>query len=1771
MLAIRGYKITSQIYQGLNTVIYRGIKESDGQPAILKILKNEYPNLEEITRLRQEYEISKNLNIEGIVKPLELQELGNRKFILILEDFGGIALSDSEQFKQPQIRDFLAIAIQVASTLAQLHDRCIIHKDIKPQNIIVNLATNQVKITDFGIATRLSKENQSLSHPNLLEGTLAYLSPEQTGRMNRAIDYRTDFYSLGVTFYEMLTGKLPFPTTDALELVYSHIAIQPVPPAKINSQIPQAISEIVMKLMAKTAEERYQSAEGLKFDLEQCLTQLETTGKIDNFQIGQEDLSSQLQIPQKLYGRFEQVQTLLAAFDRISNGTAEMMLVAGYSGIGKTAVVNEVHKPIVRQHGYFIAGKFDQFKRNIPYASLIEALSELMRQLLTESPQQIENWKQKLLNALGQQGRIITEVIPEVELIVGEQPPVPEVGATEAQNRFNRVFASFIQVFTQPEHPLVIFLDDLQWADLSSLKLIQLLVTNPDSQYLLMIGAYRDNEVSPTHPLMQTLKNIQENSANLTTITLAPLSITDVNQIVADTLKESQKSQSLSALLFNKTQGNPFFLNQLLKYLYEEKLLAYNFNSGQWEWEIDEIQAIGIADYNVVELMVKQIQRLPEASQKILQLAACIGSRFYLDVLAIVNEESPVETANQLWSALEAGLILPLNDAYKIPLFFDRELAENLHLDDIASRQTASVQIPYKFLHDRVQQAAYSLIAEDQKKLTHLKIGQLLLKNTTPSQQEENIFAIVNQLNIGSEFITEQSEKNQLAALNLAAGRKAKAATASEAAANYFNAGMELLAASSWPSNYELTLNLYIEAVEAEYLCTNFERAAALAEIALQQATTLLEKVKVYELKVEFYIAQNQLSKALETGLQAVEMLGVSLAPLPSEGSSSVQMSRLEELENLPEMTDPYLLAALRILITATAAASISAPSTFVQIVLTKVNLCVERGHSALAAIAYANYGIILCGPMADLDAGYYCGQLAIKLLDIFPDNKLKCRVYAPFYGLISHWKEQAKESIAPLEEAIQAGLETGDYQYAGYCVLHYCTNLFLSGERLEMVDVKISEYIKFLNKIKQEFPLNFIKVWHQLTLNLQGLSSDKMLLQGKSFDEAAMLVYLQETKNATTLLLVYQAKAFLCYLFKDYSQALACILAAHEHLRGDSGMMTFPAHYFYYSLILLANYNSAAPREQQQYLELVESHQEKMKCWAQDAPMNYQHKYDLIEAEKARILGQNEQAINLYERAISGAIEYERLEDEAIAKELAGEFHFACDREHMSRFYLNESYYAYIRWGATAKAQDLESRYPKIFGRITAQKNLGLDFNTTTLTIGGSLEGLELLSVLKFSKIISGQIVLSELILQFMKIALNNAGAQKGFLILNQSEGFAIAAAGEVEDSDINVLLSPQIELEQVVPLSVIYYVEKTLKTVVLNNAKAEGSFRTDPYIRTHQPKSVLCIPIINQGKMMGLLYFENNLATSAFTPTRLEVLKLISSQAAISLENAFLYHTQEQKVEERTAQLAQANQEISALNNKLKAENIRLSAELEVTKRLQQMILPKQSELDKIKGLEIAGYMQPADEVGGDYYDVLTQNDTVKISIGDVTGHGLESGVLMIMAQTAVRTLQQMNETDPVKFLDVLNRTLYANIERIDSSKNMTLALLDYQDSNFSLSGQHEEVIVVRTDGNIELIDTLELGFPLGLEEDISAFVSQIQVHLNPGDVVVLYTDGITESVNINRVYYGIERLCKAVKENRHKTVEEIRQAVIDDVRQHIDKQKVFDDITLVVLKQK
>ncbi|MBD2465518.1 AAA family ATPase [Oscillatoria sp. FACHB-1407] len=1528
MIDLPGIAIQSKIYESPTSLVYRGIQMSDGRAIVVKLLKQDYPSPQELTRYRQEYAITHSLNLEGVVKAYSQQDY-QRTLIILLEDFGGESLEQwmrqQSSFCPMSLPAFLQLAIALTDILGRIHANNIIHKDINPGNIVFNPGTGVVKIIDFGIATRFNRTNPTFKSPHRLEGTLAYLSPEQTGRMNRSLDYRTDFYSLGVTFYELLTGHLPFEATDVLELVHCHIAKQPIPPHEIGgvgfgvwgvedalsstaNAIPEAVSDIVMKLVAKNAEDRYQSAWGIKSDLERCLHQLESTGQIQAIQLGLQDISDQFHIPQKLYGREAELATLLTVFDKVTGGDAEseqidptphtphptpLMLVSGYSGVGKSALVQELYKPITAKRGYFISGKFDQFQRDIPYSAIAHALQQLVQQLLGEPDEQLQQWRSRLLSALGSNGQLIIDVIPGVELIIGKQPPVLDIGATEAQNRFNRVFQQFIRVFCAKENPLVIFLDDLQWIDSATLKLIELMLLDEQTKSLFLIGAYRSNEVNSTHPLALALERLRQQEAILQEIVLAPLTLEPLTQLVAETLHQEMKAVlPLAELVLRKTEGNPFFVGEFLRSLYSENLLSFHAEHLSWQWNIDQIQALNITD-NVVELLLIKLKKLPEITQQFLRLAACIGAEFDLETLAIVCDQSPTIVFQSLLTAVQLGFIQPLS-----------ELDENLLVRE------------YKFLHDRVQQAAYTLIDESQKQVVHLQIGRNLLEKTLPEELSERLFEVVDHFNHGIELVADQSERDEIARLNLIAGQKAKGAIAYRVAEKYLAVGRAWLAAYSWQTNYDLTLALYIETTEVAYLCGEFDQVETSVAIVLQEAKTVFDLVNVYEIKIQAYIAQGQPLQAIKTALQVLPQFGIKFTESPNQLDIQLELdatSRLfsdksiEDLTHLPEMSEPNKLIAMRILSRIMIASWIAAPELMVLLVARQVSLSIEHGNAFSSPFAYANFGLILCGKSGDIETGYEFGKLALRLLSQSNTHSLTARTLLIVNTFIIHWKEHVRNTFQPLLRAYHNGLETGDLEYVAYAAHAYCFNFYAVGNELTEVAREIAKYNEAICQIKQETALTWNRIFQQMVANLMGYSDNPICLIGEFYNEDNQLAQHEVANDGTAIFDVYANKLFLCYFFSEYAQAVENAAIAERYLAQIVGTSFIPFYYLFDALARLAIYPESSVQIQAEILEKVAVNQEKMEYWAHYAPMNHLHKYHLLQAETARVLGQLLEAEEFYEQAIQGARDNEYLQEEALAYELAARFYLERGREKFAQTYMKEAHYCYERWGAIAKVNDLETRYPQFFAQPSSMPD-ALDLKASKTTSNTSHVAFDLAAVMRASQAISSEIELERLLNSLMQILIENAGAQTGCLLLENSGEWAIGASCELNDGE-NILT----QVLQSVPIanrlceSIIQYVIRTHEFVILNDAAREGHFIHDPYIQQNQTQSLLCLPLLNQSKLIGVLYLENQLTTGAFTPERSQVLNLLSTQAAIAIENAKLY-SKLRASESRMAQFLEA-----------------------------------------------------------------------------------------------------------------------------------------------------------------------------------------------------------------------------------------------------------------------
>ena len=1529
-----GYTFVEFLYQGNRTTVYRAIATATQQPVVIKVLSQDYPSFSELVQFRNQYTIAKRLTIAGIVHPLSLEPCGNG-YGLVMEDFGGISLAHYARQHPLSLTEILNIAIQLAAILHDLHQHRVIHKDIKPANILIHPESKQIKLIDFSLASLLPKETQVIQSPKSLEGTLAYLAPEQTGRMNRAIDYRTDFYALGVTLYQLLTGQIPFTSDDPMELIHCHIAKMPVPPCElvraegaeesvkvdVNRFIPKALSAIVLKLMAKNAEDRYQSALGLKYDLEHCLTQWQEKGEIAEFVLGQRDLSDRFLISENLYGRENEVRTLLESFDRVTQRGAELMLVAGFSGIGKTALVNEVHKPIVRQRGYFIKGKFEQFNRNIPFSAFVQAFRSLMGQLLGESDAALANWKAKILTAVGKSGgQVLIEVIPELEHIIGKQLTAPELSGSAAQKRFNLLFGKFVQVFATQDHPLVIFLDDLQWADLASLSLLKSLLMesqiDSENKHLLILGAYRDNEVFSAHPLMLTLDEVAAQETKINTLNLAPLSESDINQLVADTLLCSTDiAKPISQLIYQKTRGNPFFSTQFLQGLHQSGYIVFDTESGFWQCDLARVKQAALTD-DVVQFIVGRLQTLAPKAQDVLKMAACIGNQFDLATLAVVCEQSQEDVAADLWQALQEGLVIPESASYK---FFQ---GENLDI-----RTAKDITISYRFLHDRVQQASYALIPDAQMQITHLRIGRLLLNKVNVEEQSDQLFKIVNQLNIGFRLIEDRSERIELAKLNLIAAQKAKKSTAYSAAVEYLESGIKLLESKDWIHEYELQFKLHKEYSESEYLKGDIVRSEKLAHQTLEKAKFTLDKVAIYNILIVQYTVTSRYQDAISKGKVALELLGIkwnedhlkqNLEDELKVVKESLGSRDIASLIHLPEIESPEKKSAISVLHHLLPVAFSFNLELWRVLVVKMVSLALKYGHTAECCFGYSFYGVFVSSTFDDYEAGYQFGMLSLKLSQKFNDlaqQSKACNILAAF---LLHWKKHVRNCESINNHGYVAGLESGQLQFVGYIIYNKILSIFHSGKNLSDLSQEFAVYLPILENIKHYYSYD-ITVGIQLAISrLMEPTHQKLKDQVWDAEEERHLATCQSRKSLPAICIYQILKAQNLYIFERPQAALKCLASAHENLDFIGGHFAISTYNYYYSLSLLSCFRNASSEEKKDILDKVQENQKLFRIWAFNSHENFQHKSDLIEAEIARNTQNKLVAIERYDAAIAGAKEHEFLQDEALANELAAKFYFDWRKEKIAAGYMQEAYYGYSRWGAKAKVADLEARYPELLQPILQQTTTSVDVlhTLTTIVAPTALEHsstryssdstnlnqtFDFVSILQASQALSSTIQLDELLRQLTQIILQNSGGDRCALILPDETGeWQIRAIATPEETQLYI---EPLTNNPNLPVKLIQYVKNTQRVILIEDLETDLPV-IDDYLKQHQPRSVLCLPLLNQGHLIAILYLRNQLTSGIFTSDRILILNFLCTQAAISLKNAHLY----QQVQQALTELQQA-----------------------------------------------------------------------------------------------------------------------------------------------------------------------------------------------------------------------------------------------------------------------
>jgi PAS domain S-box-containing protein len=1471
-------ELSSYVFSPLregDIALYRG--SGTGLAPILLVAAEE-TSLGGVERLEHEYALKADLDADWAARPVALTRYNDRS-TLVLEDPGGMPL-DRLLGRPLDVSHFLRIAIAVAGALRRVHERGLIHKDIKPANILLDAASGGVWLTGFGIASRLPRERQAPAPPESIAGTLAYMAPEQTGRMNRSIDARSDLYALGVTLYQMVTGLLPFTAAEPMEWVHCHIARKPVPPSERLETVPAVLSALILKLLAKSAEERYQTAGGLERDLRHCLAAWETHHRIDAFPLGQQDTSDRLLIPEKLYGRESEIGTLLAAFDRVvTGGRPELVLVSGYSGIGKSAVVNELHKALVPQRGLFASGKFDQYKRDIPYATLVQAFQSLIRPLLGKSDAELAGWRDALREALGPNGRLIIDIVPELKLLIGEQPPVVDLPPQQAQSRLQLVFRRYLGVFARPEHPLTLFLDDLQWLDAATLDLLADLVTQADVQRLLVIGAYRDNEVNSTHPLMRMLDAIRKEGALVQEISLAPLAREDLGRLIADTLSCAPNTAApLARLVHEKTDGNPFFAIQFISALAEEGLLRFDHDLARWCWELDRLHAKGYTD-NVVDLMVGKLTRLPVETQAALRQLACLGNVAEITMLSIVLGKSNEDVRSDLWDAVRLELVEHLEGSYK-------------------------------FTHDRVQEAAYSLIPEPLRAEAHLRIGRLLAVHTPAEKREEAIFEIVNQLNRGAALITSRDEREQLAEFNLLAGQRAKATTAYAAALTYLTAGTALLPEDSWERRHELTFALGLHRAECEFLTGALAEAEQRLNVLSTRAASTVERATVVCVCIDLYTTVGRNARAIAVGLDCLRNLGIHWSPHPTEEEARREYDRIwsqlgsrpiEELVDLPMMTDTASLATLDVLTKVFAAAMYTEANLACLVVCRAVNLSLERGNCDGSTFAYVMLGAVAGARFGDYRGGFRLGQLGYELVEQRQLRGSQARVYNQFGTHVLPWTRHFKNCRDLLRRAFEVANKNGDLTFSAYSCHALTTNLLAVGDPLPEVQRQAEHGLAFAEKARFRVVIDLVAIQLGLIRTLRGLTPKFGSFSDAQFDEIRIERRLAANPDLARAEFSYWTRKLQArFLAGDYTSAVNAASRARSLLWIARYAVEAAEYTFYGALSLAAVCDAAAADQCQQHVAALAAHHRQFEVWAANCPDNFENRAALVGAEIARIEGRELDAERLYEHAIRSARANSFIHNEALANELASRFYATRGFEKIARLYLQDARSGYLRWGADGKVRQLEQLHPHL-------RDAPAPASSTT-TIGAPVEQLDVGTVVKAAQAVSGEIVLGNLIKTLLRIAVEYAGAERGLLILFQGDEPRIAAEATTGRGQFEVTLRDAAPTPAELPESVLHTVIRTRQSVILDDASAQNPFPADEYICQKRARSVLCLPLVKQAKLIGVLYLENNLASHVFTPSRISVLELLASQAAISLENARLYSDLQER-EARIRRLVDSN----------------------------------------------------------------------------------------------------------------------------------------------------------------------------------------------------------------------------------------------------------------------
>lgn len=1521
------------IHSGSRHELYR--YDRIGTAAVIKRNTARSASESAAASVRHEFELLRDITLPGIVRVLGLVDTGSG-IALAMEDAGDENLARRIQAGPLSMTAFLDVAVQLADAVARLHGARIIHRDIHPGNIVWSSERELATLCDFAIARTLPTLVMATPNPNQLEGTLPYMSPEQTGRTGRPVDWRADLYSLGATFYELLTGSPPFVGRDAATLAHAQIARLARPPHDVNTAVPLTLSSIVLKLLAKDPEQRYQSASALVEDLREARKQWQQSATIEPFPLASREVPSGLSIPDELYGRDEELHALADALARTRAGGRELVLVTGGPGIGKSALVDHLRPSVSHGLGYYAAGKFDQLQRSVPFSGLAQALRSLVRQLLTESEAALEGWRSRIEEAVAPNGQLLMALMPELERLLGPQPSVPEVGPVEARNRFHLVVTRFLRVFARPEHPFVLFLDDLQWVDAASLQLLEQWVSDTASHHLLVIGAYRDSEVGPSHPLALSLSGLRDARCDIHTIHLERLGVDAIAQLAADTFggrqrEDSAQMQFLADLIMRKSAGNPFFVRRLLHLMHAQGLFRFRPDSHRWTWDERELERAPITD-NVLDLMMLAIDRLPRPARQLLETGACIGHQFELGMLAELTSLPLKTVTDQLWPAIEDGLLEPTHDTQP-PARLARPLVDG----------ASPFQATLRFAHDRVQQAAYGLLGAQRRQAIHHAIGRRLLA-LAGDDLDEHLFQIVDQFDLGEAHVVDDAERRTLVDLNLAAGQKAKASAAYRAAFEYLTVARRHLGANAWEGHPALTFAVHRELAESAYLAGEHKTAEELVETSLEHAPSKIAKAELYGLRVLAATVASDWPRALHWGREGLSVFGLEwprdgLAEAIEAEAAAVMKNlgdrRIEDLVEEPDVEDPDIRASMRLLALLGAPAYFSGADVLTFLFARAVNLSLRHGPSPYSAFGYVLYGGIHNALTGQYDVGYAFGKLALALAQRFGNRAEECRTLEVYGVLVHHWKAPLRDGLPLLKEGFRAGVESGETAFAAFSLNAFLINALPSGMPLHELLEEAAVALDFATTQKNRTSAEIALAQRQMARALTGATASPSSFDDEEFVEDRFLQ--QAASHETALGHYWVAKLQTAFLMGDPATALECSREAERRiLKGILGMITSAEHVFYTALAT-ASAAASSPDDLPSSLQRLRALHGELLNWASHCPQNFAHKVSLVGAEIARLEGKPAEATVLYRAAIDEANRQRFIQDEALAHELRARFLLGENEPAFAAVHVRLARDRYRQWGAIVKVSALEREFAECIVSDPSTPRRGIS--------------LDQMALIKASQAISIETTPERVFEQILRVVVEVAGAQRGALILPAKDGLLVRGRIEAAE-EVSVSLAPK-PLDQCLdlPSAILRYVMRTKEFLLLSDAATASLFAGDPLVQQRKLRSVLCIPLLKQSTVLGLIYLEHSAMAGAFTDDLVEIGRVLAAQAVISLENSTLLEKLQQltgaleaRVVDRTRQLTDQIAARDKAETALRITEARQALLLELSDALRALSEPRE-----------------------------------------------------------------------------------------------------------------------------------------------------------------------------------------------------------------------------------